>query len=76
MGYAVNNVTKREKMFTSQSLCSYYRYLCGLVKQKKTEGPISDFWVFNGTVRMKELYDSCISDTIMSIHVLLTQSRV
>ena len=45
-------------MFISQNLCPYDRYLYGLVKEKKAEGLIFDFWVFNGTIRMRELQDS------------------
>ena len=49
---------QKKKKFVSQNLCPYYRYLYGLVKEKKVEGLIFDFWVFNGTIRMRELQDS------------------
>ena len=49
---------QKKKIFVSQNLCPYYRYLYGLVKEKKAEGLIFDFWVFNGTIRMRELQDS------------------
>ena len=45
-----------------------------LVKEKKAEGLIFYFWVFNGTICMRELQDSCvilhmnlISDTLSVI---------
>ena len=49
---------RKRKIFVSQNLCPYYRYLYGLVKEKKAEGLIFDFWVFNRTIRMRELQDS------------------
>ena len=49
---------RKRKIFVSQNLCPYYRYLYGLVKEKKAEGLIFYFWVFNGTIRMRELQDS------------------
>ena len=48
----------KRKIFITQNLCSYYRYLYGLVKEKMAEGLIFDFWVFNGTIRLRELQDS------------------
>ena len=51
-------LSRKRKIFVSQNLCPYYRYLYGLVKEKKAEGLIFDFWVFNGTIRMTELQDS------------------
>ena len=51
-------LSRKRKIFVSQNLCSYYRYLYGLVKEKKVEGLIFYFWVFNGTIRMRELQDS------------------
>ena len=51
---------RKRKNFVSQNLCSYYRYFYGLVKEKKADGLIFDFWVFNGTILMRELQDSCV----------------
>ena len=51
-------LSRKRKIFVSQNLCPYYRYLYDLVKEKKAEGLIFDFWVLNGIVRMKELQDS------------------
>ena len=45
-------VCREKKSFVSQNLCLYYRYLYGLIKEKKAEGLIFDFWVLNGTIRM------------------------
>ena len=50
--------SRKRKIFVSQYLCPYYRYLYGLVKEKKAEGLIFYFWVFNGIIRMRELQDS------------------
>ena len=49
---------QKKKIFVLQNLCPYYKYLYGLAKEKKAEGLILDFWVFNGTIRMRELQDS------------------
>ena len=54
----VSNPTKKKKLFISQNLCPYFRYLYGLVKEKKTEELISNFWVFNVTILRRELHDS------------------
>ena len=51
-------LSRKRNIFVSQNLCPYYRYLYGLVKEKKAEGLIFDFWVFNRTIRMRELQDS------------------
>ena len=51
-------LSRKRKIFVSQNLWPYYRYLYGLVKEKKAEGLIFDFWVFNGTILMRELQDS------------------
>ena len=51
-------LSRKRKIFISQKLCPNYRYLYGLVKEKKAEGLIFYFWVFNGTIRMRELQDS------------------
>ena len=48
----------KRKIFVSQNPCPYYRYLYGFVKEKKAEGLIFYFWVFTGTIRMRELQDS------------------
>ena len=53
-------LSRKRNIFVSQNLCPYYRYLYGLVKEKKTEGLIVDFRVFNGTICMRELQDSCV----------------
>ena len=55
-------LSRKIKNFVSQNLCPYYRYLYGLVKEKKAEGLIFDFWVFNGTIRMRELQDSRVTN--------------
>ena len=44
---------RKRKMFISQNLCLYYRYLYSLVKKKKAEALIFYFWIFNGTIRME-----------------------
>ena len=36
-------LSRKRKIFVSQNLCPYYRYLYGLVKEKKAEGLIFDF---------------------------------
>ena len=51
-------LSRKRKIFVSQNLFPYYRYLYGLVKKKKAEDLIFDFWVFNGTISMRELQDS------------------
>ena len=51
-------LSRKRKIFVSQNICPYYRYLYGLFKEKKAEGLIFDFWVFNGTICMRELQDS------------------
>ena len=51
-------LSRKRKIFVSQNLCPYYRYLYGLVKEKKAEGLIFYFWIFNGAIRMRELQDS------------------
>ena len=56
--WSKGGLSRKRKIFVSQNFCSYYRYLYGSVKVKKTEGLIFDFWVFNGTIRMRELQDS------------------
>ena len=55
---------RKRKIFVSQNLCSYYRYFYGLVKEKKADGLIFYFWVFNGTILMRELQDSCVINII------------
>ena len=52
------DLSRKRKIFISQDLSPYYRYLYVLVKEKKAEGLIFDFWIFNGTIRMRELQDS------------------
>ena len=51
---------RKRKIFVTQNLCPYYRYLYGLVKEKKAESLIFNFWVFDGTICMMELQDSCV----------------
>ena len=36
-------LSRKRKIFVSQNLCLYYRYLYGLVKGKKAEGLTFDF---------------------------------
>ena len=50
--------SRKRKLFVSQSLCPYYRYLHNLVKEKKVEGLIFHFWVYKGTISMRQLQDS------------------
>lgn len=38
------------------------QHLYGLVKEKKTEELASDFWVFNGTICMRDLHNSQVID--------------
>ena len=56
--WRLEDLSRKRKIFVSQNLCPYYRYLYGLVKEKKAEGLIFDFWVFNGTIRVREMQDS------------------
>ena len=51
------DLSGKRKIFVSQNLCPHYRYLYGLVKEKKAEGLTFEFWVFNRTIRMRELQD-------------------
>ena len=37
-------LSRKIKNFVSQNFCPYYRYLYGLVKEKKAEGLIFDFF--------------------------------
>ena len=62
-------LSRKRKIFVSQNLCPYYRYLYGLVKEKKAEGLIFYFWVFNGTIRMRELQDSRVINIIHESHI-------
>ena len=57
-------LSRKRKIFVSQNLCPYYRYLYGLVKENKVKGLIFDFWVFNGTLRTRELQDSRVINVI------------
>ena len=41
-------------IFINQSLCPYYRYLYGLVKDRKNEGIIDDFKIVNGIIKVRE----------------------
>lgn len=54
----VNNSRKRKKLI----LCLYYKRLYCLVKVKKTEGLVSNLWVFNGTIHMREIHNSRVID--------------
>ena len=51
---------RKRETFVSQNLFPCYRYLYGLVKEKKADDLIFDFWVFNGTNHMRKLQDSRI----------------
>ena len=51
-------LSRKREIFVSQNICPYYRYLFGLVKDKKAEGLIFYFCVFNRTIRIRELQDS------------------
>ena len=57
-GWMEGGLSGKRKIFVSQDLYPYYRYLYSLVKEKKAEGLIFDCWVFNGTILMSELQDS------------------
>ena len=52
----VSHVSKK-RLFISQNFCPCYKYLYGLVTEKKPEGIIYDFWVFNGIIRIRQLQD-------------------
>ena len=56
-------LSKKRKKFQSHNICQYFRYLYGLVKEKKVKGLIFYFWVFNGTIHMRELHTNLIFDT-------------
>ena len=56
-GWREGGLSGKRKIFVSQDLYPYYRYLYGLAKEKKAEGLIFDCWVFNVTIRMRELQD-------------------
>ena len=49
---------KKPKLFLNQSLCPYYRMLCGRAKELAREGLIYSFRISNGTIKMKELSES------------------
>ena len=42
------------KIFINQSFCPYYRKLCGLLKDLSNEGLIDSFWIWNGTIKIRE----------------------
>ena len=42
------------KVYMHQSLCSYYKFLYGQVKERYKEGLFHDFWVTNGTLWIKD----------------------
>ena len=48
-------LSRKRKIFVLQNLYRYYRYLNGLVKEKKAEGLIFYFWVSNGTICKRQL---------------------
>ena len=48
-------LSRKRKKFLSYNICQYCRYLYGLVKGKKVKGLTFYFWVFNGTIHMREL---------------------
>ena len=48
-------LSRKRKIFVLQNLYRYYRYLNGLVKEKKAEGLIFYFWVSNGTICTRQL---------------------
>ena len=49
---------KKKKLILSL----YYKRLYCLVKVKKTEGLVSNLWVFNGTIHMREIHNSRVID--------------
>ena len=57
-------LSKKREIFVSQNFCPYYRYLFGLVKEKKADFLFSSFYlifyfcVFNRTICIRELPDS------------------
>ena len=56
--WRMEDLPRKRKIFVSQNLWLYYRYLYSLVKEKKAEALIFYFWVFNRTIRMREMQDS------------------
>ena len=58
MCFQIKENWKKKKKFYITNLCLYYRYLYGLIKEKKAEGLMFDFWVFNETIHMRELQES------------------
>lgn len=38
------------KVYLDQSLCPYYSFLYGQVKERHNKGLYHDFWVTNGTI--------------------------
>ena len=56
--WRMEDLSRKRKIFVSQNLWLYYRYLYSLVKEKKAEALIFYFWVFNRTIRMREMQDS------------------
>ena len=50
----VSEKNRGGKNIIHQSLCPYYRFLYNLVKEQYNEGLFHDFWVTNGTIRIKE----------------------
>ena len=41
-------------IFINYSLCPYYLYLYGLVKDRKNEGNIDDFKIINNIIKLRE----------------------
>ena len=62
-------LSRKIKIFVSQNLCLYYRHLYSLVKEKKAEGLIFYFWVFNGTIHIRELQDSHVINITHESHI-------
>ena len=57
MGKERKSYQKKESLHLLESLPILWD-LYGLVKEKKSEGLIFNFWIFNGIIRMRELQDS------------------
>ena len=48
------NTYNKRKISINESLCPYYRKLCGMVKDLNNEGLIDSFWIANGTIKIRE----------------------
>jgi len=44
----------REKIYINNNLCGYYKFLWGRVKHLHQKNAIKEFWVFNGTLNIRD----------------------